>query len=138
MTLPTCSLLEISALVPWVAGAWGVGGSIVGLALGHWLSLGRDRRKEWNEVADRIRLSLTAQIGKVTPYSKWPSSDDIALLIAMSSSKKGRRLRRLADEHEDSRRQHTEQDSYGQSSYTRIDHIDAAIKNLLAEVGRRR
>lgn len=52
---------------------------LAGLIIGHWFAIHRDRRKEFNEVTDRIILKLADQAAEPSVY-KQVLPDDIYLL----------------------------------------------------------
>lgn len=44
---------------------FGIVNLLVGVILGHWLTIGRDKRKEFNEIAFQVRQSLLTQIEEI-------------------------------------------------------------------------
>jgi hypothetical protein len=52
----------------------------VGLGLGHWLALGRDKRSERNDAAQTLRESLIEQLHGLNPHSKIPNPVEIDAL----------------------------------------------------------
>src|SRR5262245_32374757 len=51
----------------------------LGLVLGNWLAVGRDKRKEFNEAVAPIRSWLLAETEAPSPFHKRPSSEEIDL-----------------------------------------------------------
>lgn len=45
----------------------------LGLILGHWLTLGRDKRKEFNEVSSPIRAWILSEMAAPSPQGGYPS-----------------------------------------------------------------
>jgi len=54
---------------------------LLGLILGHWLALGRDKRKEFNEAVAPIRNWLLTEQNGPSPYNKRPSLHEIDLFL---------------------------------------------------------
>ena len=46
----------------------------LGLILGHWLTLGRDKRKEFNEISSPIRAWILSEIKNPSPNGGYPSA----------------------------------------------------------------
>jgi hypothetical protein len=59
--------------------SWSVISFILGTAFGHWLSLHRDKRKEFNDLADKIFLQFGRQATDPAPLTTMPG-DDVRLL----------------------------------------------------------
>lgn len=59
---------------PWVP----VVTFLLGLLLGNWLALGRDRRKEFNDAADPVRSYLLLQRAGPSAYGKVPGVLELA------------------------------------------------------------
>jgi len=59
--------------------SWSILSFLLGTVFGHWLSLNRDRRKEFNELADKIFLDFGTQATAPTPFKGLPF-DEIILL----------------------------------------------------------
>ena len=49
---------------------------LLGLLLGNWLAIGRDKRKEFNEAAAPIRGWLIKEKDEPNPYTAWPSAQE--------------------------------------------------------------
>ncbi|MCK8077580.1 hypothetical protein MSG34_15540 [Vibrio sp. 1CM2L] len=71
--------------------ATGLLGVLVGAIIGHWLALGRDKRKEYNDRAEKIRRSLmiekSALEGEGIGSSKVSDADMLDLKVILGSSK---------------------------------------------------
>jgi hypothetical protein len=57
-----------------------LGSALVGGFIGHWLSIGRDKRKEFNTVAERVYLALEKERHEKSPTVKGPSREDFLCL----------------------------------------------------------
>ncbi|MBF6022798.1 hypothetical protein [Lysobacter niastensis] len=54
---------------------------LLGLILGHWLAIGRDKRKEFNDAVAPIRKWLLTEQDGPSPYNKRPSQHEIDLFM---------------------------------------------------------
>jgi len=50
---------------------------LIGLFVGNWLAIGRDKRKEFNCIAERITIALLKARESPSPYDEWPDKMDI-------------------------------------------------------------
>lgn len=50
---------------------------LLGLLLGNWLAIGRDKRKEFNEAVAPIRSWLLRAKDSPDPFSRWPSDQEV-------------------------------------------------------------
>lgn len=69
----------------------GLLGVLVGGLIGHWLALGRDKRREFNEVVDPVRLSLLKareDLKKGHAWRAFASPDIDRVRIVLKSSKR--------------------------------------------------
>lgn len=63
----------------------------LGVGLGHWLSLGRDKRKEFNDAARPIRKFLLEATEYPSPFHTAPSRSEVdAFSIKLSKSQRRR------------------------------------------------
>lgn len=91
--------LSIS-LGPVGAALWGFFCLTIGALLGHWLSLGRERRKERNEVAQRIRGALLRNRDEPDLEDELPGPADIDLLAQMLPRRSQQGFRKAAAEYQ--------------------------------------
>lgn len=91
---------------------------LLGLLLGNWLAIGRDKRKEFNEAVTPIRGWLLRARDKPSPYDRWPSEQEvdrfIHYLLPWQRSGFKKRLRRYQQLHSTLQIQ----DSVGQVFYS--------------------
>jgi hypothetical protein len=50
---------------------------LLGLVLGNWLAIGRDKRQEFNEAVSPIRRWLIEEMKRPTSYGPWPSDHEV-------------------------------------------------------------
>ena len=70
-----------------------------GALTSHWLAIGRDKRKEFNEIADKIILQWADQAADPTPY-RTVLTDDATLLRRHFSHWKRKKYEQVLDEYE--------------------------------------
>lgn len=58
---------------------WSILSFLIGTLFGHWLAIHRDRRAEFNELADGLFLIIEKQAASPNPYPRFPY-DDLRLL----------------------------------------------------------
>lgn len=104
---------------------------LMGLLLGNWLAVTRDRRKEFIEVAQRVRQNLLAERSKKSPYSSRMTEVDVDLLDRMFYWRLTRHRFRKAIARYQAAHQDTEQDASGQVHYRNPNMIVAAIDDIL-------
>lgn len=121
---------------PGPALLWTSLGFLVGAIIGHYLALDRDRRKEFNEVADPLRLQLRRELTDIRANARWAEANAMSLIGDIVRPWKRARFRCAVADYEHARKEHMEVDSYGQPHYTRTDHIEKAIEKLLAKLKR--
>lgn len=103
---------------------------LLGLFLGHRLSLWRERRKEFNEVAVRIRVVLMAHQADLRPYRKSVDSADLEVFRHLLPARKKLSFARAWTAYE-AAEANTVQDAYGQSSYGNPESVAAALRRLI-------
>lgn len=120
-----------------IAALWTLFGIFIGAAGSHWLSLSRDRRKEFNEVSDPIRVALKNE--KQATYIHYSNldSDGISKLADMIGGKAGADLTAAVDRYREARTQWVVRDEFGQAGYSQTAHIEQAIDDILKHLKRR-
>ena len=68
-----------------------------GLLLGHRLSLGREKRKEFNEAVEPVRAFFLAESESPSAYRKRPSQAEFDFLLQVMSPWRRRRFRSALD-----------------------------------------
>lgn len=109
----------------------GIGGAVVGLLVGNWLAIGRDKRKEFNEAAQPIRAWLLSEVEQPSPYSPPPNVVQIDAFVSYLPFWKRRGFLKAYKRQDCARRDAVETDSYGQSSYKDDNHIKKWLNTLL-------
>ena len=105
----------------------------LGLLLGHRMSLWRERRKEFNEVAVKIRVALKSRRDRPsTRFSKASEieSKDMEVFVHSLSSWKKARFQRTWNAYE-SECTRTKQDALGQTSYEDSEAVAAALDRAI-------
>jgi hypothetical protein len=102
-----------------------------GLFLGHRLTLWRDRRKEFNDIAQPIRDVLLKEIENPTPYSVGPSKIDADRLESVLHFWQRRAFRNCWLTYEKSKQESVYQDPVGQCFYKTTENVVASIDNVL-------
>ena len=128
---------RIASQYPWFALACTAFGAGLGYLIEHRLSLGRDKRREFNEIADPLRAQLLSELERLSPYCRRPDDEAIHTLAAMLNSWSRRRLHARLAAYSEARKEHSRDDTYGQAFYERTDHIENAIRGLLRSLRRR-
>jgi hypothetical protein len=103
----------------------------LGLILGHRLTLWRDKRKEFNEIAQPIRVKLLNEREAVDTIVPGPSEIDADQLEGMLPLWNRRRFRKTWDAYCCGKEQ-TTQDSFGGLSYANPEQIIEHIDRLLS------
>jgi hypothetical protein len=106
---------------------------LIGLIIGHRLAIGRDKRIEFNAIAEPIRIQLLHEKESLKPTSGGPHSVDLMRLRErLPFWKRGRFDRALQNYQQGKKEQNWERDQYGHISYrdrTLIIHsIDALLR----------
>lgn len=104
---------------------------LLGLIIGNYLAIGRDKRKEFNESAKPIRAFLLSEAKEPSPYKKIPTPEEIDMFtnclpfwkkwLFMGRWNKQAELRVSKQKH----------DLYGQVSYCNPEVIQKAVKKCL-------
>ncbi|MBB6066268.1 hypothetical protein [Pseudoxanthomonas broegbernensis] len=110
----------------------------LGLLLGNWLSIGRDKRKEFNDAVAPIRSWLLMQRDELSPYNKSPSRDEIDLFIHYLRPWQRSSFRRDLDKHRATCQNSMYQDSAGQAWYkSDVPELHQELATLLKYTDRR-
>jgi hypothetical protein len=133
----TLDLIAAWITQPGPALLWAALGFLLGALVGHYLSIGRDKRREFNAIADPVRIELRRQSRAVHPMNS--SSLDFDSIEDQLRWCKRAGFRRAVKKYKAARQQHYLVDSQLGSidGYTRTDHIEYAIKNLIRRMRRR-
>ena len=99
----------------------------LGLLLGNWLAIGRDKRKEFNDANTPIRSWLLLEKDEPTGYRKWPSEVEIDRFICLLPFWKRQSFRRHLYDYKEQHHIQMVQDDFGFCSYT----DDKEIKKIL-------
>ena len=105
---------------------------LLGLLLGNWLAIGRDKRKEFNEAGAPIRGWLLKAKDKPSPFGRWPTDQEIDRFIhCLSPWRRSSFVKHLSDYRA---LHHSVQvtDAAGQVSYI----VDAGVRRKLNELFR--
>ena len=103
----------------------------VGLGLGHWLALGRDKRQEFNDAALPIREWLISEIKNPSPYASSPSDIKLDTFIQCLPVWKRRGFRSAYEEQMQERQKALTRDSFGGASYAEGGRIVEALRRCL-------
>jgi len=103
---------------------------LLGLLLGNWLAIGRDKRKEFNDAAAPVRGWLLGAKDAPSPYDRRPSAQEIDLFIHYLRPWHRSRFMRLLDSHNALHQSMRVQDAAGQVSYS----DDADIRHVLTQL----
>lgn len=115
---------------------WSAATFLAGALVGNWLSRDWDRAKEFNGLATPISAQLLEELANISPYVRYPDLSDIVTLGLLM--RRGQRLRfNRAWEAYKLARTENQVNHIGHVSYTRTDHIEAAIHELLRHIKRR-
>lgn len=124
---------RLAGLHPWFGLACTAIGAGLGYLIEHYLSLNRDKRREFNELADPLRAQLLIELGDISHGARGLDEATIHTLASMKWQVGRARLYRCAAAYKEARQQHLVQDdAYGTFAYSRTDHIELAIRQLLA------
>ena len=59
---------------------WGIVGLLIGSFIGHWFALGRERRKEYNELADKLFIKVDVKVNEADAGRLRNEDTDIKLI----------------------------------------------------------
>lgn len=103
----------------------------LGLFFGHRLTLWRDRRKEFNDIAQPIRAMLLEEKERPTPYFVGPSEIDADQLESVLSFWQRHRFRNSWNAYRHAKKKSVERDSYGGCLFGNTDEIIQHIEYVL-------
>jgi len=106
---------------------------LIGLFVGNWLAIGRDKRKEFNAIAKRITRVLLNAREQLYPDAEWPDKIDIPFFREGLPLWRRRRFdAALCTYKQASSDDNTTEDEYGDISYKDpklvAHHIDKVLK----------
>jgi len=108
---------------------WGIAGLLIGSIVTHWLELGRERRKEFNELADKFFIKVDVNIEATSAQEVHISESDIKQIRRrMGCLKKWKFDRAMARFHEAA--SDTHRDTFGHSYYTDPVRVTVALKGI--------
>jgi len=109
----------------------------LGLILGHWLAIGRDKRKEFNEAVVPVRAWLLRAKDSPSPFTRWPSEEEFDRFIHYLRPWQRVTFQKHLDRYKELHHSQQVQDSYGEVSYRSDAEIRRELKNLFNYTGRR-
>jgi cbb3-type cytochrome oxidase subunit 3 len=116
---------------------WPVLSFFLGLLLGHWLSLGRDRRKEFNDEAEKLFLPLESERKNPSAYAKHPNAEDFAIFRRHLRWWQVRKFDQAVDAYFESKKNCAARDSTGGVYYRDAERIIPTVERLLRFTRRR-
>jgi len=122
------------------SGIFGILTFLLGLFLGNRLAIGRDKRKEFNEIADEIYSVLLKKREGAEKGLIWngPTKEQFAHLIRRASSVAKLSISKSIEKYNKAIDQNNiSHDSYGQLFYSRPEEVTNAIDLLLQHVQRK-
>lgn len=102
----------------------------LGLLLGNWLAIGRDKRKEFNEANAPIRAWLLKEKDDPTAYGRSPSDVEFDRFIHLLPAWKRSSFRVHLDKYKESHKRNLVQDAYGSCTYSDVEEVRRALNNL--------
>jgi len=114
---------------------------LTGLILGNWLAIGRDKRKEFNEIADDVHYSLIEQkndIEKGRAVKRGPEDKEIEnLKRRMPFYKKKSFEKSLRNYLRATSNENWKRDGYGDTSYEDSQKVIDSINELIQFISRK-
>ena len=105
-----------------------------GLVIGHWLVIGRDKRKEFNEAARPIRVFLLGRQEALSPTDDQPSASEWDAFESCLSRWQRAQFMEARKEHDG---YHTGTCAYGMVPYPDPGQVHSCVRALLAFTERR-
>jgi hypothetical protein len=115
---------------------FGVFSGVLGFFLGHRFSIGRDKRKEFNDCADPLFRQLEQERISPSPF-KHPTATDFALLRRHLGRGERKNFDRAVTAYFKAKQASVARDSAGGVYYQNTSDIVAAVCNLLSFTTRR-
>lgn len=109
----------------------------LGLILGHWLAIGRDKRKEFNEAVIPVRAWLLREKEAPNPYSRLPSEEELDLFIHYLRPWQRIAFLKHLKSYKELHHSLLVQDSYGDVSYQSDTAIRQVLNKLFSYTGRK-
>lgn len=109
----------------------------VGLGLGHWLALGRDRRREFNDAALPVREWLLRQIKRPSPISNAPTPIELDRFIQCLQPWRRRGFCMSYKKQEREREKALTRDQVGSIVYNEETPIVLALRKCLSYTNRK-
>jgi len=106
-------------------------GFFIGLGLGHWLALGRDKRREFNDAALPIREWLIGQINNPSPMAHYPAAIELDIFIQCLPFWSRRGFSSAYEKQSQERQKALTRDSLGGASYAEGGRIVEALSRCL-------
>lgn len=114
---------------------------LAGLILGNWLAIGRDKRKEFNEVADEVHFALKKQketIQNGRAVKRGPEDKDLEKLKRRIPFYKKRKLDTSLQKYfEATSKENWKQDGYGEIFYNDTKKVIESIDSLIQFTSRK-
>jgi len=111
---------------------------LLGLLLGNWLAIGRDKRKEFNDAVAPVRSWLLSERDELSPYNKSPSRNEMDLFVHYLRPWQRSRFRRSLERYRAACQAAMYQDGVGQAFYrTDSPELHQELVRLLKYVDRR-
>ena len=124
-------LEQIQPIIRSNAELFGLLTFFIGLGVGHWLALGRDKRREFNDAASPIREWLLQQIKSPSPMASSPATIELDLFIQCLPfwSRKG--FSSAYEKQKQEREKAIARDSVGGVFYSEVGLIVEALRKCL-------
>ena len=103
-----------------------------GVLIGHWIALGRDKRREFNAIVEPIRRRLVIDLE--SPPGRMPNAVELDRLDPYLWPWQRRRLRDAIERHTQCYRERQRVDGYGDVSYRDPEAITTLIAVVLRQL----
>ncbi len=107
---------------------------LIQLFVSHYLTIGRDKRKEFNAIAEEITLAFIKErqfVANANTAHGGPKDSDFNRLAFKLSRYKLRKFNTLLKEYNENKRKNTKKDKYGQESFHDNSLILKSIDKLI-------